>query len=67
MLYEIAACDLDLTNVVNPVRKMIRHVNFSCGDVDKIDIDKNRSLSRMVSIITGTPSSTITSCSRPGR
>jgi len=40
MLHEIAASDLDLTNIVNPVRKMIRHVNFFCGDVDKIDIDK---------------------------
>src|SRR5438128_10485608 len=40
MLHEIAASDLDLTNIVNPVRKMVRHVNFFCGDVDKIDIDK---------------------------
>src|SRR5256885_14451764 len=40
MLHEIAASDLDLTNIVNPVRKMIRRVNFFCGDVDKIDIDK---------------------------
>src|SRR6266705_4689418 len=42
MLHEIAASDLDLTNIVNPVRKMIRHVNFFCGDVDKIDISKKR-------------------------
>jgi len=28
MLHEIAASDLDLTNIVNPVRKMIRRVNF---------------------------------------
>src|ERR1041385_1395142 len=27
MLHEIAASDLDLTNIVNPVRKMIRHVS----------------------------------------
>jgi NADH:ubiquinone reductase (H+-translocating) len=40
MLHEIAASDLDLTNIVNPVRKLIRHVNFFCGDVEKIDIDK---------------------------
>src|ERR1044072_2123091 len=38
MLHEIAASDLDLTNIVNPIRKMIRHVNFFCGDVDEIDI-----------------------------
>ena len=42
MLHEIAASDLDLTNIVNPIRKMIRHVNFFCGDVDKIDIEKKR-------------------------
>jgi NADH:quinone reductase (non-electrogenic) len=39
MLHEIAASDLDLTNIVNPVRKMIRRVNFFCGDVEKIDIE----------------------------
>jgi NADH dehydrogenase len=42
MLHEIAASDLDLTNIVNPVRKMIRRVNFFCGDVDKVDIDKKQ-------------------------
>ena len=42
MLHEITASDLDLTNIVNPVRKMIRHVNFFCGDVEKIDIGKRR-------------------------
>src|SRR5499427_1921061 len=42
MLHEIAASDLDLTNIVNPVRKMIRHVNFFCGDVDKIDTEKKQ-------------------------
>src|SRR6516165_2123028 len=42
MLHEIAASDLDLTNIVNPVRKMIRHINFFCGDVDKIDIEQKR-------------------------
>jgi NADH:quinone reductase (non-electrogenic) len=42
MLHEIAASDLDLTNIVNPVRKMLRHVNFFCGDVDKIDIERKQ-------------------------
>src|SRR5437763_16168679 len=42
MLHEIAASDLDLTNIVNPVRKMLRHVNFFCGDVDKIDVEGKR-------------------------
>lgn len=42
MLHEIAASDLDLTNIVNPVRKMLRHVTFFCGDVDNIDITNKR-------------------------
>src|ERR1700756_2365211 len=41
-LHEIAASDLDLTNIVNPVRKMIRRVNFFCGDVDKVDVGTKR-------------------------
>ena len=44
MLHEIAASDLDLTNIVNPVRKMIRRVNFFCGDVDKIDIESKQAV-----------------------
>src|SRR5215475_4699076 len=40
MLHEIAASDLDLTNIVNPVRKMIRRVNFFCGEVEQIDLEK---------------------------
>ncbi len=42
MLHEIAASDLDLTNIVNPVRKMIRHVTFFVGDVEKIDIENKQ-------------------------
>src|SRR5436190_23156021 len=42
MLHQIAASDLDLTNIVNPVRKMIHRVNFLCGDVDKIDIESKQ-------------------------
>src|ERR1041385_3507883 len=42
MLHEIAASDLDVTNIVNPVRKMIRRVNFFCGDVEKIDIESKQ-------------------------
>jgi hypothetical protein len=28
MLHEVAASDLDITNIVNPVRKLLRHVKF---------------------------------------
>src|SRR2546427_8809453 len=33
MLHEVAASDLDLTNIVNPVRKLLRKVDFFQGDV----------------------------------
>ena len=38
MLHEVAASDLDLTNIVNPVRKLLRKVNFFAGDVEAIDL-----------------------------
>jgi NADH:ubiquinone reductase (H+-translocating) len=42
MLHEVAASDLDLTTIVNPVRKMLRRVNFLAGEVDKIDLEQKR-------------------------
>src|SRR5215470_15810700 len=38
MLHEVAASDLDITNIVNPVRKLVRKVHFFAGDVDAIDL-----------------------------
>jgi NADH dehydrogenase len=38
MLHEVAASDLDITNIVNPIRKMLRRVHFFAGDVDGIDL-----------------------------
>jgi NADH dehydrogenase len=38
MLHEVAASDLDLTHIVNPIRKMLRHVRFFEGEVLAIDI-----------------------------
>jgi NADH dehydrogenase len=38
MLHEVAASDLDLTTIVNPARKMLRHVRFFAGEVARIDI-----------------------------
>jgi NADH dehydrogenase len=38
MLHEVAASDLDLTNIVNPIRKLLRKVNFFAGEVEKIDL-----------------------------
>ena len=38
MLHEVAASDLDLTTIVNPVRKMLKRVNFFAGEVESIDL-----------------------------
>lgn len=42
MLHEVAAGDLDLTNIVNPARKLLKHVSFFEGQVQKIDLDERR-------------------------
>ena len=42
MLHEVAASDLDLTTIVNPVRKMLRRVHFFAGEVNQIDIEQKR-------------------------
>jgi NADH dehydrogenase len=42
MLHEIAACDLDITHIVNPVHKMLRRVHFFPGDVEAIDLPDKR-------------------------
>ena len=38
MLHEVAASDLDLTHIVNPVQKLLRRVKFFAGDVEAIDL-----------------------------
>jgi NADH dehydrogenase len=40
MLHEVAASDLDLTNIVNPARKLLKHVSFFEGEVRHLDLDK---------------------------
>jgi NADH:ubiquinone reductase (H+-translocating) len=40
MLHEVAASDLDLTNIVNPVRKLLKHINFFAGEVDSINLER---------------------------
>jgi len=42
MLHEVAASDLDLTHIVNPIRKMLRYVHFFEGEVRSVDIMKRR-------------------------
>lgn len=39
MLHEVAASDLDLTHIVNPIRKMLRHVNFFHAQVESVDLE----------------------------
>src|SRR5438093_12020157 len=41
-LHEIAASDLDLTNIVIPVRKLLRRVSFFCGVVDMVNLERKR-------------------------
>src|SRR5438093_12825945 len=42
MLHEVAAGDLDLTNIVNPVRKLLRSTHFFNGDIKRIDLEESR-------------------------
>ena len=42
MLHEVAASDLDITTIVNPIRKMLRRTNFFDGEVRSIDLAKKR-------------------------
>jgi NADH dehydrogenase len=39
MLHEVAASDIDLTHIVNPIRMMLRHVNFFHAEVRSIDLE----------------------------
>ena len=42
MLHEVAASDLDLTTIVNPVRKMLRRVYFFAGEIAHIDVEHKK-------------------------
>jgi NADH:ubiquinone reductase (H+-translocating) len=42
MLHEVAASDLDLTTIVNPIRKMLKRVSFFAGEVESIDLSGKR-------------------------
>src|SRR5712691_10869932 len=44
MLHEIAASDLEITNIVNPLRKLLRTVEVLVGDVNQIDLPNKRVL-----------------------
>src|SRR5881396_4409874 len=42
MLHEVAASDLDMTHIVNPIRKFFRRVQFFQGQVEQIDLESKR-------------------------
>src|SRR5438445_4134726 len=42
MLHEIAASDLEITNIVNPLRKLLRRVEVFVGEVVRIDLPNKR-------------------------
>src|SRR6266699_6063433 len=44
MLHEIAASDLEITNIVNPLRKLLHRVEVLVGDVNEIDLRNKRVL-----------------------
>ena len=39
MLHEVAAGDMDLADIVRPLRPMLKHVRFLQADVDGIDLE----------------------------
>lgn len=39
MLHEVAASDLEPTNIVSPVRHLLKKVNFVSGEVQRINLD----------------------------
>jgi NADH dehydrogenase len=42
MLHEVAASDLDITHIVNPIRKVLQKVRFFHGEVQSIDLPSRR-------------------------
>jgi NADH:ubiquinone reductase (H+-translocating) len=48
MLHEVAASDIDITNIVSPVRALLRRVHFIQGDIEAIDTGR-----RVISVAHG--------------
>lgn len=42
MLHEVAASDLDITNIVSPIRKLLCRVAFFHGEIESIDLVNKR-------------------------
>jgi NADH dehydrogenase len=46
MLHEVAASDLDVTHIVNPIRRMVRRAVLFVGEVEGIDLESRRVMVR---------------------
>src|SRR5260370_5902896 len=44
MLHDVAASDLEITNIVNPLRKLLRRTKVLVGDREQIDLPNQRVL-----------------------
>jgi len=42
MLHEVAASDLDITHIVNPIRKLLKRIRFFHGEALSIDLERKR-------------------------
>lgn len=42
MLHEVAASDLDSSNIVSPIRKLLRRVTFFHGEIETVDLEHQR-------------------------
>ena len=42
MLHEVAASDLDMTDIVSPIRTLVRRVKFVQGEVEAIDLESRQ-------------------------
>src|SRR3989441_11079451 len=60
MLHEVAASDLDMTHIVNPIRKLLRRVKFVQGEVESVDVGGVASSSLTVASTTTTSWNTTT-------
>lgn len=38
MLHEVAASDLEVTDIVTPIRSLLKRIDFYCGEVEAIDL-----------------------------
>ena len=51
MLHEVAGSDAAATDVVQPLRKMLRHTGVLIGDIESIDLDKKQVRVRQIDLV----------------